>query len=1312
MAKLAAKFRSFLVPLAFLALMGLAAGSLHAGTRAPSSPEPLARPFAPAPGVYVFLDGTHLDPSQYPIVGGHITFNWEHLEPAPGRVTLDGLENWLAREAALGKPAGIGLVTYNGIAAGGDVVPNWVYAEAPEARVLCENNWSIPRYWSEAYLSRYERFVRAVGAAYDGDPRIAWVETGVGIYGETMPAEPAYRTCLEAHGLTTELWIQTVNRITRIYRQAFPTTPLLLQMAPWFASESERRAFTDYAASLSVGLKHNGLMADSTSLVYDDPTYRLYASGQYDPLITHGGQVPIAWETYDNMLSDLPTLYWGVLSGLDKHADYIVMNKGLVEEPARWPYLELANRYLGRTPADTPSVWVALREPRPEDTWYPQKGNFDFWLYQDDTVLQAQTVPLWNVDASPWGRYARRTNCATGNCLIAFDVDEQYLFGGRNAVTITITYFDQGIGSWELQYDAVDDPYRSAGVVEKHNASTWQQAVFVLEDAAFANRQAGGANRTGTDFRILVHGEDTIFHMADVARIRTDEAPTWYLAAFQEGVRGYTGTADTVLSSAQPHANFGAAEALALKSGEASNALLRFDLTSLPPGAQVVSATLELWPLPQDILHPEGTKAQRNPRRFASWSLWGEVFLPGLAEPQVSGVAVAVDAFGVLQHWEEGEATWNVAFDGVPWGVAGCRGAGVDRRETLTNRKRFIWLDRPLALDVTHLVRRWVEDPAGNRGLLLRALSWSSAELAFGSSEAPDPALRPRLSVRYALPAGAPTPSPTPEETPTPTWTPTGTPPTATPTGTPTTTPTVTPTPGPPPTVQVFQQGLDGYSGARDVTLSRWQENTNLEGQKALNLRTDGTSDLMAALLRFDLGRIPPGAQVVQATLAFYITYQSNANWMWAEAYRVLRPWEAAQATWNQAGWSIPWDVPGCQGAGTDRAEWITDRAFMSGSGRWYEVDLTPLVQEWVANPGQNLGLLLRPYSKGSVQYDLASSEADSTTLRPRLTVHYRVVPTPTPTWTGTPPTATPTATATPSPTATATRTPSATSSPTDTATASPTATAMATASPSPTSTITPTNTATATATPTATEPWVMEARLHLPALWRGWAGAPTPTPTLSPTPTPTATPTATPSPIPRPPRLLTSHHIEGLVVDGDLGDWPASAPLLLDASTANTVWGAVPAFNDVHALVRSAWDETALYFAFWVTDDQAVADSRDLEDDDGVELGLDGLGDEQPGGADDHQVRVTADGRALDGAGSAPWLAVAVRQVAGGYQVELAVPAAQLGWEAFRAGGSLRFNVALRDDDDGRWVDSTLIWEGDCTNCSSPAYGYLWLAN
>jgi hypothetical protein len=1038
------------------ALLALAAW--HA--RASEAPEALARPIAPAPGVYVFLDKPNLDPRLYPIVGGHLKFAWDDLEPAPGEIQWPIIENWVAQEAALGKPVGIGFVTYNGVDAGGDLVPRWVYREAPEARVLCANNWSIPRYWSEAYLSRYERFVRAVGAVYDGDPRIAWVEIGVGLYGETTPDREIFYPCLEDAGLTSALWVQTVNRITELYRRAFPTTPLFLQMAPYFASEAERRAFTDYAASLGVGLKHNGLRADTNSLVYDDPTYSLYASGQYDPFLTHGDRVPLAWETYDYMLSDLPNLLWGVLNALDKHADYIVANRGLVEPPSRWPYLEFANRYLGRTPADTPSVWVALREARPENTWYPQRGNFSFYLYQDDTVPGGRTVPLWNVDASPEGLYARRTNCGSGHCLMAFDVDERFLFGGRNAVTVTVTYFDQGTGAWELEYDAVEAPYRSAGTVQKANTRTWRKATFVLPDAHFANRQAGGDRRAGTDFRIVARGEDVILHMVDVARIATEGAPTWYLASFQEGIRGYAGAADTTLSSAQPHANFGWDPTLTLGAGEVQNALVRFDLASLPPGAQVITAALELRLL----------------------SATGEA-------------PVAVDAFGVLRHWEEGEATWNLAFAGVPWGDAGCRRAGVDRRAALTDRKRLVYPDRPLLLDVTALAHAWAADPAANHGLLLRALSRQAATLRFGSSDHPDPALRPRLWVRYALPAGAPTPSPTPEETPTPTWTVTGTPPTATPTGTPSPTPTATFTPGPPPTVVAFQQGVGGYTGAQDTTLSAWAPNANFHTGPTLGLRTSVAENIKVALLRFDLRAIPPQAQVVQATLEFYVANRSNANWLWAEAHQVLRPWTAAQATWNQASSGVLWSVPGCNGSGTDRAEGVHDRTYMAASGQWYDLDLTDLVQFWVGNPGQNYGLLLRSYSSGSVEYELASSEAENPALRPRLVVRYRFVPTPTPTWTGTPPTPTPTAT----PTATATHTPS----PTPTETPSPTATESATPSPTPTATESPTASPTpspsATWTPSPTPTPAVEPRLWLPFLQRGWAGGPTPTPTATP---------------------------------------------------------------------------------------------------------------------------------------------------------------------------------------------------------------------
>jgi len=707
------------------------------------------------------------------------------------------------------------------------------------------------------------------------------------------------------------------------------------------------------------------------------------------------------------------------------------------------------------------------------------------------------------------------------------------------------------------------------------------------------------------------------------------------------------------------------------------NALLRFDLTSLPTGAQVVTASLELHPISQSVEVP-----------------------------------VAVDVFGVLQHWEEDEATWNLRFAGLQWGNAGCRQPGVDRREALTDRKRLIWMDRPLSVDVTHLVQAWLDEPAENHGLLLRAASRTSVELTFSSAEALDPALHPRLSIRYALPAGDPTPSPTPEETATPTWTVTGTPPTATPTGTATPTPTITPTPGPPPTVVAFQQGVEGYHGAQDATINRWEPNTNYHTAPALSLRTNVADNDMEALLRFDVGEIPPQAQVVQATLSLYVSYRSNANWLWAQAHQVLRPWEAAQVTWNQAGLGDSWAVPGCNGLSTDRADSITDRAFMFGAGQWHDLNLTDLVQLWVVNPGQNQGILLRSYSSGSVQYDLASSEAKNPIHRPRLTVYYRLLPTPTPTWTGTPPTATPTATASATTTATATRTPSATPSttpsPTASATASATTTTTATPSPSPI----PTKTLTPTSTATATDPWVMEVRLHLPMLWQGWGGAPTVTPTPSPTSTPTTIPTVTITPTPRTPRLFTSQHVEGLTMDGDLSDWPASTPLLLDATTAETVLGLIPAWDDAHALVRSAWDETTLYFAFQIFDDQIVSDSRVLENDDGVELGLDGLGDSLPGGDDDHHVRVTADGRTLDGEAPAPWLAAAVQAVPGGYQVEMAIPAAQLGWDVLQAGDWLRFNLALQDDDDGELVDSTLIWEGNCTGCSSPAYGYLWLTN
>jgi len=192
-------------------------------------------PKAPWPGVYVFFDYYHLDPRSYPIVGGNYVFSWKHIEPAQDEYRWDLIDRWLEAEAALGKPTGVSFSVYNG-AAGGSAVPYWLFGLEPEALVFCDGDWDddwpIPRYWHPTYFAHYADFVLDAAARYDGDPRIAWIGMGVGMYGETWPAENGgradYRQCLMDAGLTSDLWVETVNRITDLYAQAFTRTPLFL----------------------------------------------------------------------------------------------------------------------------------------------------------------------------------------------------------------------------------------------------------------------------------------------------------------------------------------------------------------------------------------------------------------------------------------------------------------------------------------------------------------------------------------------------------------------------------------------------------------------------------------------------------------------------------------------------------------------------------------------------------------------------------------------------------------------------------------------------------------------------------------------------------------------------------------------------------------------------------------------------------------------------------------------------------------------------------------------------------------------------
>ncbi len=747
-----------------------------------ASARPEARlPQAPAPGIWHFLD-LDLEAPEYPYLKGtHRVWGWRQVHPAPGIFIWRWVERWVSEAAAAGLPVALGINTYDGYFDGGDQTPTWVYERYPDARIVCPDGWTIPKYWHPGWQAALEEMVADFAARFDGDPRVAWVEIGVGVYGETAPVSANFRNgqyvqCLQAVGLTPEQWVKTVQNIVDIYVRHFRYTPLFLQMAPAFQKWWERREFVNYAAAKGVGLKHNGLQVDMGTAVFGPcpESGSQCESGFVELMRRWGEQVPIAWEGDPRVLPPTNPLdpqrpewavYWQILNALDKHSDYILYNRWLAQHPALRDLFTWANAYLGRTVYDTPSVWVALRETRLDPVRNPQRGNFTFWLYQNDAVPQGRTVPVWDVGPPPQGYYARRTDEATGNRYMYFDVDDRYIFDGNvRGAAVRIVYLDQGTDTWALEYDGPQS-VTLAGTVQKTDSGLWKEVTFELSDVRFANRLPGGGDRSGSDFRIDSRGDgDEIVHFVEVIRTpvvtptptptRTPvpfvkptptPGPPLYRVVLQQGRDGYTGAEDTTLNREQPHVNYGAAPTLSLRAQPPSRerrVLMRFDLAErIPARAQVAYAWLMMY-----TLSPTGPDIY--PR-----------------------------AYRVLRPWTAAEATWQQATAGVSWATPGADAPGVDRASTWYSQgwahKQGEWT----VIEVTTLVQEWLQAPERNFGLVLIPFSYGGYTFEFASAEYPERYYRPRLIVAYTLPEDPPiTPTPTPLPSPTPTPTPTLTP--------------------------------------------------------------------------------------------------------------------------------------------------------------------------------------------------------------------------------------------------------------------------------------------------------------------------------------------------------------------------------------------------------------------------------------------------------------------------------------------------------------------------------------------------------
>jgi RHS repeat-associated protein len=234
-----------------------------------------------------------------------------------------------------------------------------------------------------------------------------------------------------------------------------------------------------------------------------------------------------------------------------------------------------------------------------------------------------------------------------------------------------------------------------------------------------------------------------------------------------------TSGVDTYILSSSPTTNNGTAVAMWV--GEGNNAtnrvarsLIKFDLSFIPANANIISATLSLWPS-DDFSDNDRT----------------------------------IRVYRLKVPFNELDATWNERQTGVSWDEAGASGAD-DHESTEIGSFQMLAdetldVEKQIALSAAQ-IQEMINGTFTNNGFVIIADTELNDRFNYRSSDAVATTKRPKLIIQYTVPPATDTPTPaatptnTPDSTATSTATETAT---STPVGTSTFTPTPTGTPIP-----------------------------------------------------------------------------------------------------------------------------------------------------------------------------------------------------------------------------------------------------------------------------------------------------------------------------------------------------------------------------------------------------------------------------------------------------------------------------------------------------------------------------------
>jgi len=277
-----------------------------------------------------------------------------------------------------------------------------------------------------------------------------------------------------------------------------------------------------------------------------------------------------------------------------------------------------------------------------------------------------------------------------------------------------------------------------------------------------------------------------------------------------------TSGVDNYLLKSSTSANYGTSSDLGIGEkndavGSVGRSLIKFDLSSIPADAAIVSATLSLW-TSQDLSSNDTT----------------------------------VNVYRLKTAFNETQSNWNRSATGVNWQAAGASGAN-DRESAsiglipiLNNEP--LNTEKQISLDPAK-VQEMLNGTFTNNGFILTASGELDDRFMFKSSDSSTASQRPKLVIQYTAQSITPTATitSTSTRTSTPTRTPTAT---VTSTSTPSSTPTATPT------------GFIFVDGFESGDLSAWSSTITDSGDLSVSTLAAGIGSQGAAALLDDAAEL------------------------------------------------------------------------------------------------------------------------------------------------------------------------------------------------------------------------------------------------------------------------------------------------------------------------------------------------------------------------------------------------------------------------------------------------------------------------